>query len=250
MTSPVTESATVGDVRQPTLDVYAYDGTPGDGTTAVTITVTPPEGETAPTLTTSTADTGAAWTATTYTFTAAGRWVETWTITGKGADIAERVVLVHARATAGGQTWIPTREQVAAYVPRRTHVGSATGFGELIGTFTSDTRPTDVECDRLITQAAQWIELVAGPIDTTNTAVAEAATTAAAMRVAGLIELTWPDQAGDLSDAKTLLAEADKLRRDVAAANVVITSTDPVAPGQLPVWSFPDAVSYGDTLIW
>jgi hypothetical protein len=241
VTTPVTESATVGDWRQPNLTVTAYDGTPGDVTTTATCTITAPAGVTPPTLTTATADTGHTWTATTYQVTAPGRWIETWDVEGHGADTIHTVVLVHATPTAGGQTWVPTREQVAAYIPRRTHVGAAQGWGETIGTFNQDTKPSARDVDSLIQQAAQWIELTAGPINTSNTAVAEAATTAAAMRVAGLIELTWPDNRDDLSDAKTLLAEADKLRRDVAAANVVIAGTDPVASGVLPVWSFPAA---------
>jgi hypothetical protein len=92
----------------------------------------------------------------------------------------------------------------------------------------------------LISQAAQWIELLAGPIVTV--AATEAATTAAAMRVAGWIQLQYGDSTEDHKHGERLLAEADKLRKDVAAANIVETGTDPITPAVvMPVWYFPPA---------
>lgn len=231
-------STVVGDPRLPELVVSDHDGNPGDGTTAATCTVTAPSGTVIP-LAASSPDGGETWVAAGYSVTSPGRWIETWTVTGRGADVLYTVVLVHAAPTAGGQTWIPTREQVAAYVPKRTHVGSTTGYGSTLNTFTDDTRPSKTAVDSLISQAAQWIELLAGPITTVT--VVDGARTAAAMRVAGWIEMQW-GTAEDQAHGKLLLGEAEKLRKDVAAGNVAETGTDPVAaPAVLPVWSFPAA---------
>jgi hypothetical protein len=236
---PPEHSLQAGDVRQPDLAVTAFDGTPGDGTTQVTCTVTAPDGTVA-TLATTTPDGGQTWIAAAYTVTAPGRWVETWTVTGHGADTLYTVVLVHPAPTAGGQTWIPTREQVAAIIPRRTHVGSTTGWGTTMNTFTADTRPSHTSVDDLISKAARWIEVVAGPI--VNDTIEQSATDAAAMYVAGLILTTWPDGPDDFKAGTLLLDRADKMRRDVAAANVVETGVDPVTPvAVMPVWYFPPA---------
>lgn len=236
---PPEHSLQVGDVRQPTLEVTAFDGTPGDATTAVTCTVTAPGG-TPQTLATTTGDGGATWVAAAYTCgTPTGRWVETWTVTGHGADVFYTVVLVHSAPTAGGQTWIPTREQVAAIIPRRTHVGGTTGWGVTQGTFSELTRPSSTAVDALISQAARWVEAAAGPI--VQASIEQSATDCAAMRVAGLIELQWPDSADQTSNAKTLLDLAERMRKDVAAANIVDTGTDPNSAVVMPVWSFPAA---------
>lgn len=236
---PPEHSVLVGTVRQPELTVTTADGAPGDSGTTVTCTVTTPGG-TPQTLDTTSPDGGHTWVADTYTCgTPTGRWVETWTVTGVGANTYYTVALVHPAPTPGGQTWIPTREQVAAIIPRRTHVGSATGWGATVGTFSDLTRPDATSVDALISQAARWVEAAAGPI--VNVAIEQSATDCAAMRVAGLIELQWPDGGDQTSNAKILLELADRMRKDVAAANVVDTGTDPVTPVVMPVWYFPPA---------
>lgn len=236
---PPEHSLQVGDVRQPDLVVTAADGRAGDGTTAATCTVTAPDG-TAATLTVDTPDGGATWVAAAYTCTAPGRWVETWTVTGHGADTLYAVVLVHAAPTAGGQAWIPTREQVAAIIPRRTHVGSTTGWGTVQATFSDVTTPRAETVDVLISQAARWVEALAGPIVAAT--IEQAATDAAALYCAALILLQWPDSDGDRDTGKTLLAQAVDMRKLVAAANVLDTGTDPVASvAVMPVWYFPPA---------
>ncbi len=240
---PPEHSLQIGDVRIPTLPVAAADGTPGSTAasppTAVTCTVTAPAG-TPQTLTTSTPDGGATWVAAPYTCTTPGRWIETWTVTGLGADRYYGITLVHAAPTSGGQAWIPTREQVAAIIPRRTHVGAATGYGTTLGTFTELTKPDARSVDDLISKAARWIEVLTGPI--VNDAIEENATDAAAMHVAGLILTTWPDSDQDFKAGQLLLDRADRMRKDLAAANVLDTGTDPVGPvAVMPVWYFPPA---------
>lgn len=141
--------------------------------------------------------------------------------------------------------WTPTLAQVAAYVPRRTLVGAVDGWGATQHTFTADTTPSSSEVLKLITDAVQWVGLAAG---TVIDALAESATSAAAMRCAGYVELTYPDNRDDLGDAKTLLDQATALRKDLAAANIALTADDPStdADNQLPQWSFPAAPDYGD----
>ncbi len=159
-------------------------------------------------------------------------------VTGHGADTFYTVVLVHPAPTAGGQTWIPTREQVAAIIPRRTHVGATTGYGTTLGTFSELTKPNAVAVDDLISKAARWIEVLTGPI--VNDAIEENATDAAAMHVAGLILTTWPDGDSDFKAGQLLLDRADRMRKDLAAANILDTGTDPVGPvAVMPVWYFP-----------
>ncbi len=240
---PPEHSLQVGAVRQPTLDVMAYDGTPGSTSaeppTAVTCTVTAPSG-TPQTLATDTTDGGATWVAASYTCgTPTGRWIERWDVTGHGADVYYTVVLVHAAPTAGGQTWIPTREQVAAIIPRRTHVGAADGWGVTQATFTNLTRPPAAVVDTIISQAARWVELPSGPI--VNPTIEQSATDAAALYAAGLILLQYPDEDGDRDTGKTLLAQAADMRKQIAANNVVDTGTDPTTTVVMPVWSFPPA---------
>lgn len=234
-------SAVVGDKRRPELTVTDEDGNAGDGTTVATLTVTAPGG-TPTAVPVTNLDGGTNWVATQpYTFTgAAGRWIERWDVTGRGADLLYTVVLVHPAPTAGGQTWIPTREQVAAIIPRRTHVGSTTGWGTTQETFSDVTTPTARTVDVLISQAARWVEALTGPI--IQASIEQSATDAAAMYTAALILLQWPDGDGDRDIAKTLLAQAIDMRKLVAAANVADTGTDPVAPvAVMPVWSFPPA---------
>lgn len=235
---PVEHSLQVGDIRQPTLTVTGHDGSPGDSTTAVTCTVTAPGADPVP-LTATPTDSGQTWVAAAYTCTAPGRWVETWTVTGTGADTLYTVVLVHPAPTPGGQTWIPTREQVAAIIPRRTHVGATTGWGVTQYGFDDRTNPTGTTVDVLISQAARWVEALCGPI--VQPTIEQAATDAAAMYCAALILLQWPDTDGDRDTAKVLLAQAVEMRKTVAAQNIADTGTDPVSPAVMPVWSFPAA---------
>jgi hypothetical protein len=138
--------------------------------------------------------------------------------------------------------WAPTLERVAAYVPRRALVGAVSGYGEAQPAFSTDTYPTAQQVSLLVADACQWVQLAAGPIVTT---LEEAAQTCAAKYAAGYVELGYPDNRDDLSDAKILLDQAALLRKDLAAANIAASETpdDPttLADNVLPVWSFPEA---------
>ncbi len=137
-------------------------------------------------------------------------------------------------------TWAPTLERVAAYVPRRALVGAVSGYGEARPAFSDDTYPTSQQVLLLVGDACQWVQLLAGPI---VPALEEAAQTCAAKYAAGYVELGYPDNRDDLSDARLLLEQATALRKDLAAANIAASLDDPTtqADNTLPVWSFPAA---------
>lgn len=145
-------------------------------------------------------------------------------------------------------TWAPTREQVAAYVPRRTLVGSVDGYGQAALTWDTTTYPTGTTVDSIILDACNWVLLATGTLDTS---LESSAATCAAVRAAGWAGLTYPDNRDDLDDAKELLKQATDLRKDLAAANIALSGDDPStsADDLLPVFSFPDAVTHGDYLL-
>lgn len=145
--------------------------------------------------------------------------------------------------------WAPTLERVAAYVPRRTLVGSVDGYGAAQLLFTDDTYPTATSVTSLIADACNWVLIATGTVDATLT---ESAASAAALRCAGLVELMYPDNRDDLSDAKTLLDQATAMRKDLAAANIALTSDDPSTDDDntLPEFVFPAASEAGDLLFW
>lgn len=231
--------AFVGGSDTPQLTVDTFDGT-----TAVTLTITGPDDEVLTPTPVST-DGGNTWYATPI-YPAAGRWVAKWEVTGAGANIAYQDLFVSRVPTAAALVgWRPELWGVAAYVPRRTLVGAIDGSGAPRRTFDSDTLPTGSEVQILITDACAWVGLLAGTVDTTLT---EAASACAALRAAAMVELGYPDNRDDLSNAKELLAEAVQMRKDLAAANTALGVDDPATTDDdlLPVWSFPSAPSYAD----
>jgi hypothetical protein len=138
--------------------------------------------------------------------------------------------------------WAPALERVAAYVPRRTIVGSVTGYGTAQAVFTDDTYPTGAMVSELILAACNWVLTAAGPITTDFEAPAA---DLAALRAAGWVALSFPDNRDDLDDARLLLDQADKMLKTLAAANIAAAETpdDPgtTADNVLPYWSFPAA---------
>jgi hypothetical protein len=135
-------------------------------------------------------------------------------------------------------TWAPTLPDVANYVPRRTVVGAADGYGAPVNTFDTTTHPTAAIATGLITDACNWVLAKTGPVDASLTGMALAT---AAVRTAGMVELTYPDNRDDLSTAETLLRQADEMRTDLAAANEAVTGGNPEDPQAhlMPVYSFP-----------
>ncbi len=130
----------------------------------------------------------------------------------------------------------PTLVQVASYVPSRTlAVDDTTGTPK--GTFDPTTRPTDTQVDQIIADAVAWVALKTGNVDPS---VAVVATATAAMRAAGLVEITWPERDADINTGQTLLDQADKMRTDLETVNAKLTGTDPGTGEVMPMYSFPD----------
>lgn len=144
-------------------------------------------------------------------------------------------------------TWAPSRERVAAYVPRRTHVGVTGGWGSILSTFTDDTRPTGIQVDSTILSACNWTLLATGAL---HESLTEPAADVAAQRAAGLAALTWPDNRQEIKEeAETLLKLAEQMRKDLAAANIALTADNPAIDeaALLPDFWFP---AVADEVTW
>jgi hypothetical protein len=105
-------------------------------------------------------------------------------------------------------TWAPSLTQVAAYIPARTlEIVTDPGTQIARGTFTPSTTPSETIVNSLITDACAYVTARVGQTlaDTLN----DEATGATAMRVAGLVELTFPKTQDDLNTAEILLAQAE-----------------------------------------
>lgn len=205
----------------------------------VTATVTKPDNTPlvpAPTPTHPTTGTyDAAWQATT-----AGLWRWTFTAAGAVADVTDGAVYVWPVGVA--LPWVPTRRQVAKYVPYRTIPADqssdtpANDFGPL-------TTPDGPQADEHIAAAVAWVTAKTGAV---TAALYGSAGEVAAVRAAGMIELAYPVRDTDVNTAAALLAQADAWLTALADANVDVDS-----PGHvLPVWQFPAPEDWGDRLIW
>lgn len=150
--------------------------------------------------------------------------------------------------TATPPPWLPDLPGVADYIPARTVVAAAAGYGNPLNTFDETTHPTGDQVLRLIVEAGAWVALRAGTVDTT---LYPAAASVAAMRTAAMVELAYPDRDRDLTVATTLLTQADRAREDLARANEAATGEDVTDPGENVgfAWSFPPPAPYGDDLL-
>ncbi len=226
------------------IDTITLTVDPYDDTTAVTVTIDGPSEQTLTPTAVST-DGGQTWTVTP-TYDEAGTWVAHWTITGTGEGTTHQTIHVsRIPSPAATVVWRPELWDVAAYVPRRTLVGAVDGYGNALDTFDQTTLPRGAVVWRLISDACAWVLLTTGAVDTT---LADAAKACAAIRAAALVEAGYPDNRDDLTNADTLLKQAEQMRKDLAAANTALGVDDPAttADDLLPVWSFPAAPSYGD----
>lgn len=233
----------VGDYTTPQLAV-----TPFDGTTVAALTVHAPDG-TSSTPTASSTDGGAHWTTTAVSFTQAGWWLLTWVVTGTGAGTEFERIYVTPAPT--GPAWAPDLVAVAKYVPRRTVIAAANGYGTPQNTFSSETHPSAAQVEALIADAVAWVQVRVGVGSADISAgLYGAATRSAALWAAGMVEATWPDNRDDLSTAQLLLEQAKVAREELWAANVATTGTDVEDPSAnlMPMWSFPRPDPWGDTI--
>lgn len=150
--------------------------------------------------------------------------------------------------------WAPTVTEVADYCTARTLVPQPDGSNAEQSAFTSSTRPTADQVGRIIVDAVAWITLRCGTI---HTDLYVAANGICAQRSAGYVELRFPERSSAtredaIATAKELLKLAEAGREELAAANEALTGEDPQNSGFLeimPLWSFPEPVSWGDQLL-
>lgn len=150
--------------------------------------------------------------------------------------------------------WAPTLAEVADYTTARTLVPQANGSNLEVYAFSTTTRPTADQVTRIIADACGWVTLKCGTIDASLNV---SANSCAALRSAGLVELRYPERAhvnreDAIATAKELLKQADQAREELHLANQALTGEDPQDSGFLeiaPVWSFPSAVAWGDSLL-
>ncbi len=139
-------------------------------------------------------------------------------------------------------TWAPSQERVAAYVPRRTIVGAAAGYGEPDLVFGPNTWPRDATVSELILAACNWVLTATG---TLVEAYEPPAADLAARHAAGWIALGNADNADEIAHGRYLLEACDKELARLAAANIAASADqdDPttITDNVLPVWSFPAA---------
>lgn len=141
-------------------------------------------------------------------------------------------------------SWAPTLQQVADYIPGRTLAQDGTG-AQL--TFSTSTRPTDAEVNRLIVGACDWV--TAKTSLALDTSVTEYAGQVAAVYVAAMVERAYPRRADDVSTADSLWKQAMSMRDDLAAANLAVTGLDSNSPGVMPLGNFPIADTF-DQASW
>lgn len=142
------------------------------------------------------------------------------------------------------EPWAPTLGNVGSRVPTKTRDQTAPGVQTLLHTFNDRTVPTDTQAQPILDGA---ISLVRSTIATIGEGLYDLAKDAAAWRAAADIELAYPERNADIDriygpmDARAKLA----LQRLADAAGDAGTGAD----AQLPVWSMPDPVPWGDTYL-
>ncbi len=145
----------------------------------------------------------------------------------------------------GLPSWAPSLERVAAYIPERTVPVDALPPGVPILTFTSQTRPTSAQVTMQIADACYWVLSTTGAL---HADLAGDGTGIAAVRAAGMAEISWPVRDGDINAGQALLTQADNALKALKTRNDLLTTApvDPDASALLPVYSFPPASPYGD----
>jgi hypothetical protein len=142
---------------------------------------------------------------------------------------------------------------VGAYIPART-AAVDTVSDALTGTFTSATIPTGTQVGYLISDACAWVLLRTGtiiiaPAGAVVDALSRMATGTAAVRTAGMVELSYPIRPDSINTAQALLAQADAMLLQLVEANESAGATDNAEPALLPTGQFPAPPRWGDDLL-
>lgn len=221
-------------------DTRALSWVPADGAdaTLVTAALTAPNGTTSA-LTVTHVSTG------TYAVAAAfpteGDWRLVWTSTGPAESL---VVGVAALLPAETAVWAPDLRKVGSHIPSRTR--SLNDPDVVLGTFSSDTEPTDVQVDQIVGSAVATVAgFVGRPVKPAAYPLCQAA---AALWSSYWVELSWPGRDADVSVFGRLRDDAILLMNQAKAVNVGAGGgTDDVPdvdglPDVMPTWCFPPAI--------
>lgn len=127
--------------------------------------------------------------------------------------------------------WTPELTDVGAYVTART---TTVGPGN---TFTADTYPTADQVDGIIGNVCAWVSARVGVVDES---LEDLATMAAALRTAGLVQLSYPVREGDVENAAELLKQATEALDTLEASQERNSSTGTLRPkGKFPTAPLP-----------
>lgn len=141
----------------------------------------------------------------------------------------------------------PPLTQIARYIPDRTLAVDAPGAEQYLGTFTTNTTPTESEVNDLTVDALAYVQVRMGSVIDLTLAVECTATVA--LRVAAMIELAYPRNVGDLSTYDRLLAQAADSLSLLTDINQTLTGAGSTAAQVLlPQWSMPAPWAHGDTI--
>lgn len=227
----------VGGTDVITVVLDEYDATD----TVVTISLVGPGGQII-TPTASSADGRRTWQAVP-SYDEAGRWVATVEVAGTGANVWAHVVQVTAfPAAATAVAWRPTLEEVADHISRFTIDVVTPGSAVELGTFTSETAPTNTQADRLIDSA---MSTVAASLGSVVVAAQPLARVVAALRAAAMIARSFNRSSSDLTLADSLDRRADSEMKRLVTVNIGDVEGD-TADDVLPLFVFPGAVAWGD----
>lgn len=182
--------------------------------------------------------------------TAAGEWVVTWTATISAAVQTEAHTLLAVVPGEDGweaPVWMPSLADVADHIPTRTRpTAEFAGSDAMLGTFTSETTPTDEQAARLIRRATAWVEGVVGvPVAAT---VRQLASAAAALRAAYWVELAYPERDADVAVYDRLRDEAASALTSAVLQNAALgaITPSPTIPDDVSSFSFPAAPAWAD----
>lgn len=146
-------------------------------------------------------------------------------------------------------SWAPSLAEVADYITSRTVNTVTPGSDTPAGVFSSTTYPTDTQVTRLIDGACSWVTVVTGTI---AVGLESSAKAVAAMRTAGLVELSYPLRNDEVDEvARVLLEQATAGRDELVSANHVaggvVISGVPSPSGSFPEvqWDIRDGPAWG-----
>lgn len=146
------------------------------------------------------------------------------------------------------EEWAPALADVADYIPTRTIPTTGVGEQAPVGTFNETTTPNEAQAQGIVDRAVANVKARTG---TVAPSLFDAAKEAAALRAAGLIELSYPDRDADVNTATALLNQSHEALDDLVSANIDAGGGTAGAGAQLlPLGSFPPPSPYRDSTDW